>query len=303
MPHRHYKIQIPKFEPKWIMQSLSETYDWGSIDLKIPQVHKDIMGEGVTVAVIDSGEPDHFEVKNNILVSKNFSDARDARDWHGHSTFVSGIIAAEKNDEGIIGVAPKCKLVIAKALDDGGVCAPSSLVKAIYWCIEQKVDIISISAGMFMDFKPLHFAIQAAFQKNITVVAAAGNSGTRHGNIAFPARYPEVIAVAAYDKNRKTASFSSRGVNILVAMPGVDVYSCALNNQFCANSGTSFSAPFLTGICALILAKHKKVYDSSTPCNTPQQLMEHLKKYSVKLGAQNETGFGTLDVVNLLSNK
>ncbi len=217
------------------------------------------------------------------------------------NTFCAGIIAARKNDEGIIGVAPKSKLYFAKAMDDSGAGEPSALVKAINWATKQKVDIMSISAGMFFDFKPLRKAIKRAYQNNIIIVAAVGNTGTRQYDVAFPARYPEVIGVAAYDQKHKVARFSSRGTNVSFAMPGVNIYSTYLNNQFCRMSGTSFACPIMAGICALILAKHREA-PSSTPCKTPKQMMEHLKKYAKKLNGRNETGFGNVDLEGVFAD-
>lgn len=217
------------------------------------------------------------------------------------NTFCSGIIAAEKNDQGVIGVAPKSKIYFAKAMDDSGAGDPSALVKAINWAIGQNVDIMSISAGMFFDFKPLKKIIKRAHKKNIIICAAVGNTGTRQYDVAFPARYPEVIGVAAYDQRHKVARFSSRGTNVSFAMPGVNIYSTYLNNQFCKMNGTSFACPIMAGICALILAKHRGG-TSSTPCQTPRQMMEHLKKYAKKLNGQNETGFGNVDLKGIFAD-
>jgi subtilisin family serine protease len=290
-------VRLPKLKPKFVVQAFSEVYDWGLIDLKIPDVHKTVTGAGIKICIVDSGASQHFEVQHAILKRKNFTLEKDDFDHLGHSTFVSGIIAAQKNDDGIIGVAPGAQLLFAKAMDKSGTGTPAALVNSIHWAIEQKVDIISISAGFFVDFKPLYEAVKAAYAKNIIVVAAAGNSGERYYDIAFPARYNEVIGVAAYDRNRQTASFSSRGVNVKCAMPGVDIYSTWLDQQYCRNNGTSFAAPMLSGICALILAGHRTNPNPHTPCDTPAQMLEHLKKYAIPMGASRETGIGTINVV------
>lgn len=300
----HFTIKLPALEPEFVLQTMSEVYDWGLRDLNIPDIHKQTLGEGISVAVIDSGKSNHFEIENNTVGAKNLTRSQSVDDKNGHSTFVSGIIAAEKNDEGIIGVAPKAKIYFVKAIDDAGRGDPASLAGAISWAVHQQVDIISISAGMFVDFKPIHKAVREAYNNNIVIVAAAGNTGTRHYDIAYPARYPEVIGVAAYDEKHKTASFSSRGINIAFSMPGVDIYSTWLDHQFCKMNGTSFSAPILSGICALILAKHRSLgMESKTPCDTPRQMLEHLEKYAVKLGnGKNLSGFGTIDTRSMFAD-
>ncbi len=295
------RLQIPKLEPEFVFQSFSEVYDWGLRDLNIPEIHKQTLGENIRVAVIDSGKSSHFETTENTIGAKNFSKEASVDDKNGHSTFCAGIIAAKKNNEGVIGVAPEAKLLFGKAMDDAGRGEPSSLANAVMWAVKQKVDIISISAGMFFDFKPLKRAIRKAYRSNIIVVAAVGNTGSRNYDVAFPARYQEVIGVAAYDSRHRTAKFSSRGVNVSYAMPGVDIYSTFLNNQFCKMSGTSFACPIMSGICALILAKHRKV-QSNTPCNTPRQMMEHLQKYAKKIGPEKDTGFGTIDLEELFDS-
>lgn len=293
------RATIPAIEPEFVIQAMSEVYDWGLLDLNIPELHQMTMGEGIKIGIVDSGKSEHFETINNTVAAKNFTNSVSATDKNSHSTFISGIIAAEKNNDGIIGIAPKSKLYFAKAIDDGGTGDPANIVNAIRWLIEQQVDIINISAGMFFDFKPLHEAVKEAYAKNIILIAACGNSGNRYFDVAFPARYPEVIGVAAYDKNRQIAAFSSRGANVVCALPGVDMYSTYLDNQFCKNSGTSFSSPVLAGICALILSKHRNCPTNSTPCNTPLQMREHIKKYSISLGEANAAGFGTIDVPRL----
>lgn len=292
-----FVIRLPELHPTTVLQTLSETYDWGALDLHIPDIHKQTMGEGIKIGVVDSGKCEHFEVQQAVKESQNFSDSHGVEDRHGHSTFISGIIAAAANNEGIIGIAPKSELYFAKAISDGGVGNPSWMVQAINWLITEQVDIISISSGMFDDFQPLHTAVQVAHSKNIIVVAAAGNSGNRYEDVAFPARYPEVISVAAYSKTHHVAPFSSRGVNVTFAMPGVDIYSTWLNNQYATMSGTSFSCPILSAVCALILSKHRFGKD----IKTPQQMIEHLKKYAVTLDDPTSTGFGTIDLGKMFS--
>jgi subtilisin family serine protease len=293
-------LRLPTIEPEMVLQTMSETYDWGLIDLNIPAIHKQTMGENVKIAIVDSGKSNHFEVEPAMAGSCNFTTSPADEDRHGHSTFISGLIAAQQNNEGVIGIAPKSKIYFAKAIDDGGRGDPSCIVQAIRWCMEQQVDIISISAGMFVDFKPIHDVIQQAFEKNIIVLAAAGNTGTRYYDIAFPARYPEVIGVAAYDHNRQPATFSSRGVNVKFAMPGVDVYSTYLNNSFAKMNGTSFACPILAGVCALILSKHR-TNPSLTPCCNTIQMLEHLKKYAINLGDPNAVGFGSVNVEGVIN--
>lgn len=308
MPKR---VHLPKIQIKQVVLSFSvgdssekSRYDWGLIDLNIPEVHKKTMGEGIRIGVVDSGRPEHSDVVNNVALSKNFSSSSNDLDSRGHSTFICGLIAAEKNNKGVVGVAPSSKLYVAKVIDDTGTGDPMSLVKGIEWCIEQNVHIISISAGMFFDFAPLRKIIQKAYKQNIIIISAVGNRGKENSDIAFPARYPEVIGVAAYNQNHKAADFSSRGVNVFCAMPGVDIFSCWLNNEYVKSSGSSFACPIMSGICALILSYHLQNMNDKTPCANPKEMMTHLKKYAKKLNdVPNAVGFGTIDATKMFLEK
>lgn len=295
MSETQLTLRLPDLHPEDVMQTLSESYDWGLLDLNIPEIHKQTLGEEVKVCILDSGKSEHFETLPATADAANFTDSDNLCDAHGHSTVISGIIAAQKDDQGIVGIAPKSKLYFAKSIDDGGRGDPSAMIKGIRWALEKDVDIISISAGMWVDFKPLHAIIKEAYSADKIIVAAAGNSGTQYEDVAYPARYPEVIAVAAYDKKRKAATFSSHGPSVKFSMPGVDIYSTYLRNSYSRFQGTSFACPIMAGVIALILSKHKS-NPSLTPCTNTVQVLEHLEKYAIDLGDHNAFGFGSVDI-------
>lgn len=298
------KVTIITSPQTSVLSKIEEVYNWGLLDLNIPSIHKKERGKGIKIGVIDSGVPDHFDLVNQIKDYSNFSSSDTHLDTIGHATMICGIIAAEHNDKGIIGVAPESQLYIAKALDNNGKGTPEQLKKAFEWLCSKQVNIISISAGFAQDYPPLHDVIKQSFQNGVITVAAAGNAGKQMENVYYPARYQEVIGVAAYDNTRTVTDFSSRGVNVAFAMPGKDIYSTYLNNSFAKASGSSFACPILTGICALILSGHieeAKTGIVKTPCTNTTQMMEHLVRYSIKLGTKEETGFGTIDVESLFS--
>ncbi|GAF97380.1 unnamed protein product, partial [marine sediment metagenome] len=167
MPGRHLLIHLPDFKPKLVTHVMSEVYDWGMLDLNIPQVHKKTMGENIKVGIVDSGKSEHFETIERTKAAENFSSSEYVQDRLGHSTFCAGVVAAGKNAQGVVGVAPKSELYFAKAMGDSGKGDPAGMVRAVRWLIEQKVDIISISAGLFFNFVPLHTIIKRAYKKNI----------------------------------------------------------------------------------------------------------------------------------------
>jgi subtilisin family serine protease len=243
-------IEDMQFES--VVSVLSEAEDWGQIFTGVPDAHQHTKGAGITVAVLDTGCPDHIDLNDNILPGFCTTGEADIMDHQGHSSHVSGIIAAIENGMGVIGVAPQAKVLPIKILGDNGLGNYDSIGKAIQKATEMKVDIINMSFGS--PFEPplfIHEAIKAAYDKGIIMVAAAGNDGH---NVNYPAKYDEIIAVAAIDKNGNLANFSSRGPEVEVSAPGVAVYSTYLNNQYAVLNGTSQASPLIVGICALLLS-------------------------------------------------
>ena len=122
--------------------------------------------------------------------------------------------------------------------------------------INMNVDIINLSLGSSTTPpESLHNLIREAVAQGIVIVAAAGNDS--HA-VNYPARYDEVIAVAALDQGGCLATFTSKDETIDIVAPGVDIYSTYLRNEYCKMSGTSQASPFVAGICALIKSALKK---------------------------------------------
>jgi len=218
-------------------------------------------GKNVKIAVIDSGCDIHHEsLKDSIVAVRNFTDEDGKNpniviDRVGHGTHVTGTIAANGNNTTIMGVAPKVDIYVLKAIDRTGSGKLGWVIKAIYYAIEQKVDIISMSLGMPKSTEKLEKAIKEAINKDILIVCAAGNEGDGNANdfeYSYPAAYPEVIAVGAVDKKGVPANFSNANLVIDVVAPGVDILSTYPDNQFAVLSGTSMAAPHVTGSLALL---------------------------------------------------
>ena len=218
-------------------------------------------GEGINIAVIDSGcDIEHESLKDNIAFVRNFTDEDKKNpnivvDRVGHGTHVAGIIAANGDNNTIVGVAPWANLYILKAIDRTGSGKVSWVINAINYAVEKKVDIISMSLGMSNDDPKLEKAIKNAINNNILVVCAAGNEGDGNANdfeYSYPASYVDVISVGAVDKKGVPASFSNSNLVVDLVAPGVDIVSTYPNNQFASLSGTSMAAPHVTGSLALL---------------------------------------------------
>lgn len=246
-------------------------------------------GRGVNIAVIDSGcDVNHISLKNNIVDVKNFTseDGKSPKvvtDNVGHGTHVVGTIVANGNDI-ISGVAPLANIYVIKAIDKTGSGKLSWVTNAIYYAIEKKVDIISMSLGMPESNEKLHRAVKSAVNKNILFVCAAGNEGsldTEDYKYSYPAAYEEVISVGAVDKKAAPASFTNSNLAIDVVAPGVDIVSTYPNNQFASLSGTSMATPHVTGSLALLKNWSKSVFQRDlTEEEIYAQLIKHTKTLS-----------------------
>lgn len=245
------------------------------------------MGKGVKVAVIDSGcDIYHESLKNNIVGVRNFTD-EDGKNHNividrvGHGTHVTGTIAANGGNNTIVGVAPNTQIYVLKAIDKTGSGKLSWVVNAIYYAIEQNVDIISMSLGMPKSNEKLEKAVKEAINKNILVVCAAGNDGDGDSSdfeYSYPAAYVDVISVGAVDKNGTPASFSNANLAVDVVAPGVSILSTYPNNQFAILSGTSMAAPHVSGSLALLKNWSKKEFQRDlTQRELYAQLIKHTK--------------------------
>ena len=219
-------------------------------------------GEGVTIAIIDTGvDINHPDLKDRIVGVKNFtSDDKyspsNVSDYVGHGTSVAGIIASSGK---ITGVAHKCNLLILKALTRSG-GKTVWVTDAINYAISQGVDIINMSLGSTNRDDNMYMAIKKAVNKNIMVVCACGNNGDNNINtdeLNYPASYNECISVGSISYSRKYSRFSASNKEVDLAtfgegLNGRGVLSTYPNGLYKENKGTSFSAPFVSGALALL---------------------------------------------------
>ena len=276
---------------------------WGIEQLNVPDTWKVTRGKGIKVMVIDTGSTDHPNLSVDRNNSKNFCKFETIWDENGHSTHCCGIIAAKGQDD-LFGVAPEAEIIICKTLDREGAGDSSAIIKALRYAKDVKPDVISMSLGYYYADQRIAEAIKELHKLNIPIVAAAGNDG--HGNkVNFPARHDEVICVAAYDKEGNIADFSNQSNHVDFAAPGVNIYSTWLNGGYASISGTSMATPFVAGIVALLIAKHRKQEKETgmNDCKTVKQIKEHLIKYADDkgvVGKDKAWGYGVIDLNELI---
>lgn len=282
------------------IQQPAETLPWGIAKINANNLWATNTGVGIKVAIIDTGiDQDHPDLAANIKGGQNFVTVRgriDPNKWdddNGHGTHVAGIVAAIDNSIGVIGVAPGASLYGVKVLDKAGSGYVSSIINGINWSINNGIQVINMSLGTSSDVQSLHDACDIAYQAGIVVVAAAGNSGDANpdNDVNYPARYSSVIAVAATDSNNLRASWSSDGIEVAVAAPGVSIYSTYKGGGYSTLSGTSMASPHVAGAVALVLAANSSL--------TPDGIRTKLQSTAYDLGTpgqDNYYGFGLIDV-------
>jgi subtilisin family serine protease len=244
----------------------------GSIDADIDAPQAWIHETGrkhVVVAVIDTGcDLDHPDLKNNILPRGSedwdFADAADKEPWDSdsHGTHVAGTIAAQRNGQGVVGVAYGCWVMPLRINLTPGM--NQNRADAINYVAAQAVKyknsrryVINCSWKMNGDHAGVRNAIQNASAKNVVVVFAAGNASQNIDTTPqYPAVYPEVISVAATDQRDRRATFSNFGTKVDIAAPGVNIYSTVPDNTYGFKDGTSMASPHVAGVAALLWSKN-----------------------------------------------
>lgn len=238
--------QDPLLEEQWYLEQIGMKQAWditrGSSD--------------VTIAVLDSGvNANHPDLKGRVLKGYNFiKNNNDASDDNGHGTHIAGIIAANANQIGISGIDHSAKILPLKVFCDKGSGSISNAIKGIYYAIDQGVDVINMSYVSKEKNKAEEEALWKAHENGIVLVAASGNEG-RLRNL-YPASYSQVISVAATNEKDQRAFFSNYGNWVDLSAPGKDIYSTNYHGGYGIQSGTSFSAPVVSALAALLKSKN-----------------------------------------------
>lgn len=256
-----------KYGYQWFHNSVYNGFAWDITE-----------GEGVTVAVLDTGaDLDHDDLKNRVAGSYNVLDPEsDAEDTDGHGSHIAGLIAGEKgNAYGGIGIAPGAELYIIKVTEDGRICL-SDEIAGINHAVEAGVDVINMSFGSKQYLSVEEDAIENALKAGVVLVASVGDASSDEA--IYPAAYDGVISVASYTSYDTLSSFSNYGDHVDIAAPGGDFYtseqkmaetqeewkangilSCDINNEYSWMVGTGQASAIVSASAALLLSADEEI--------------------------------------------
>ena len=301
-PQNDYRL--PPYRVESVLVALAETVDWGLSNYGIPAQWQSTRGEGIRVAVLDTGiDTTHPDLQTAIEATRDFTGSlAGVADRVGHGTHTAGTIGARQNNVGVVGVAPECRLLVGKVLGDDGSGSDEQVAAGIDWACAVNADVLSLSLGSPTFSPAIAAAIARAVNQGRFVICAAGNNG-RPDSVDYPAKLPDTVAVGAVDRHGRVASFSSQGDEVDICAPGEDVLSTYLNGTYAKLSGTSMATPFVTGVVALMLAKHRQ-QGGKSPIENGAQLIEHLHKTAIDAGPTGRDpsyGYGLIDPARVLT--
>ncbi|MEJ7807740.1 MAG: S8 family serine peptidase, partial [Telluria sp.] len=298
-----------------------KTVGWGQKAMRMDQLPPTYRGQGIKIAVVDSGAATSHDSLSRIragfdIVNKKTSPDTWNEDTLGHGTHCAGVIGGADLTFGIRGFAPDAELHVCKLFPGGQV---SQLIDALEYCIDKQIDIVNLSLGGAEPSEALEQQIARARRAGIACIVAAGNSG---GPVQYPASSPSVLAVSAIGKLDEfppdsyhaqtltqnvdangyfTASFSCYGPQVGVCGPGVAITSSVPPNNYAAWDGTSMAAPHITGLAALILAHHPEFQGALRVRNAErvERLFQVIKMSARRVSQADPTrvGLGLPDAV------
>ncbi len=239
---------------------LAETIPSGVNQIKAPLAWDCSRGKGIAVAVLDTGiDGTHPDLAPNYKGGASMVAGEPGpEDGNGHGTHCAGTIAAAINGAGVVGVAPAASLYAVKVLSASGSGNWSYLISGLDWCIKRRIRVASMSLGGSSAPSALETMCDVAWNRGLLLIAAAGNTGaTSSPGVGVPANYANVVAVSAIDGANTIASFSSRGPDVELCAPGVQVLSTLPGGGHGKMSGTSMACPHASGVAAVAWGGHR----------------------------------------------
>ncbi|GAB1640889.1 type VII secretion-associated serine protease mycosin [Krasilnikovia sp. MM14-A1259] len=278
---------------------------WWVKTLDLDAVHQITQGEGITVALVDTGvDANHPDLKGNVLPGVDFFDdkTKGQVDRQGHGTAMASLIAGHGhgpgNRDGVIGIAPKAKILPVAIVPRKGLLTPDLVGSGIDWAIDHGANVINVSINSGHS-KIISNAVERAYDKGIIVVASTGNkSDSSSFIIGAPADEPGAMAVSGIKKNGSSSKENIEAQQTAITAPGEDIIAAQPNGRYATSTGSSDATAIVSGAVALVRAKYPKLssYDMF------KRVLETTKDAG-KPGHDEVFGWGTLDLKNALTGQ
>jgi type VII secretion-associated serine protease mycosin len=269
---------------------------WYVTDLALSAAHRYATGNGVVVAVVDSGvDASHPALNGAVIPGADFtksdvvSNGDGRSDVDGHGTAMAGLIVGHGQ---IQGVAPSARVLPIRVGEEGG---RTNFATGIRWAVDHGANIVNISSGSPLGDPRELSSINYALDRDVVVVASVGNVPDSVA-VDYPARYPGVVAVGATNKERKHAGVSVVGPEVLLTAPGEKISSARLHHGYAIATGTSDSTALVSGVAALVRSLFPKM--------PAREVIQRLTSTAIDLGPRgrdDQFGFGLVDPVAALT--
>jgi serine protease len=295
-------LSAPLTEPEpWLGDSV-RAEQWHLKTLNVAGAWTYASGAGVTVAVIDSGvDSGHKDLQGQVLPGLDLVDSGGDGDTDlvGHGTTVSALIAGRGDDEaGVVGIAPKAKILPVRVLDRENRYDDALIVaKGVRWAVDHGARVINLSLGGNGSSPALAAALDYAFAKDVVVVACTGNANaSTSSGVWYPAREPGVIAVAGMEKAGDVLwSGSITGKETVVTAPATQLVG-ARPGGYWRVQGTSFAAPMVSGTAALVRSR----WPTMSAAEVVNRIIKTAKDRG-PAGRDGQYGYGLVDPTGALT--
>ncbi|MET9631535.1 type VII secretion-associated serine protease mycosin [Lentzea sp. NPDC006480] len=278
-----------------------EEQEWHLGALDIYSAQDQARGDGVVVAVIDSGvDAKHPDLAGRVLPGTGFGSSKGTdgtTDTDGHGTGMAAIIAATGKNGGALGIAPGARILPISSSEKEQFSL-DVVAESIRWAADHGAKVINMSLGFSSSMTPsLVKAVNYAIEKDVVLVAATGNDGKE---VSAPANIGGVIAVAGTNREGKPWKSSNVGADTVLAAPAEGIVTAAPESVYASGyaemDGTSAASAIVSGVAALVRAKHPEM-----PAKDVVNALIKTAKDMAEPGRDATTGFGMVNPMGALT--